>query len=324
MSKFKPDRPSSTDSLQVKKSKLEIIDLWKKTRWFATPTITALISVAGLVISVIVFGSQQRSEQDKNRLARDLERRTSLQNQIRGDTEEILRFTGDPKLSVSRAAFLLSDIQTVLNSPINDDQKLVDVLPAYKEGPDDKDVMGYKESLTRSLVTLVRDDCDFVRHARDVELANAVVAYWPDYSTYLTKDPNLERLDYILWEYTQALQSVRDQNPGYLRSFYLNKDKELDTEYGKRRNEHLLYNHLIDIADGFKMHLRILCKEGLGDIAQQKGKIRLKEFETGLLNPIVSDELIKKEINRDTCKPLRDEEQKNGNQEKSRKKVRPA
>lgn len=263
------------------------------------PAITALISVAGLVVSVLLFGYQQANEQEKNRAARELERRTTLQNQIHGDTDEILRFTGDSKLSVSRVDFLLSDIQTVLNSRINQSQRLVDALAADNESP------GYKERLTRSLVSLVRDDCDFVRHSRDVELANAVVGYWPEYSDYLAKDPNFERLNYILWEYTQALHGLHDQNPGYLESFYLDKDGEPDTRYKKRKDEHLLYNHLIDIADGFKMHLKILCKENLGETATKVGKPRLKEFETGLSNPVLSTKLMKDDINNESCKPLR-------------------
>lgn len=302
-----PPPPNLLSAKQVEKLELEIASLQKKKRWWETltqflPVLTALISVAGLVTSVLIFGRQQSTEQEKNRTARELERRTTLQNKISSDTDEILRFTGDPKLTVARVAFLLADIQTILDSPINHtaldpadnkNKKLADVLP------------GYKDNLTRSLVILVRDDCDFRRRSRDALLANVVVAYWSDYSDYLAKNQkNLDKLSYILWEYAKALERFHDQNPGYLESFYLEGDGILPSpRYARKENEDLLFNHLIDLTDGFRMHLKILCKETMGEKAKELKRTSLEEFQTRLSNPVLSNYLLESELNGTSCKP---------------------
>lgn len=268
------------------------------------PVITALISVTGLVVSVIIFGYQQSIEQEKNRTARELERRTTLQNQIRGDIDEILRFTGDSKLSVSRAAFLLADIQTTLDSPIN----RTSLDPADKENKKLADVLhGYKDSLNRSLAILVKDDCDFTRHSRDAGLANAVVAYWHDYPDYLAKESeDFDKLNYILWKYVKALQTLHDRNPGYLESFYVDKNGLWPgRRFAKRINQDLLYRRLIGLTDGFRMHLAILCKDGLRENAKELRTARLEEFQTSLSNPVLSHALLSEELQNKSCGDVR-------------------
>jgi hypothetical protein len=277
--------------------KLEIIELRKKTRWQLTPAITALISVAGLVVSVLLFGWQQASEQDKNRVARELERRATLQNQISLETDEILRFPGDPKLTISRVAFLLADIQSMLDSPISQTsvdpqdrpRKLADVLADYQD------------HLTRSLVFLVRDECDLSRKARDAGLARAISQYWPAYPDYLAENP-MEELNWVLWKYTKALEKFQHQNPGYLESFVPTEHAiEPGRRYKRRQDEDLRYGHLIDLSDGFKEHLKILCREPQTEDAKALRQGRFEEFQTNLSNPIVSDFLLKAKTDKKFC-----------------------
>jgi hypothetical protein len=298
MDEFKPHRPKTSDSLADQKLKLEIIELQKRTRWQLTPVITALISVAGLVVSVILFGSQQAAEQEKNRIARELERRTALQNQISSEIDEILRFPGDPKVTISRVAFLLADIQSMLDSPItpisvdpkeNPPAKLADVLPKYDD------------HLTRSLVFLVRDECDLSRKARDASVARAVSQYWTRYADYLAPKP-MEALNYILWKYTKALGKFHDENPGYLESFAKTQFAiEPGARYQRQPNEDLRYGHLVDLSDGFKEHLKILCKEPQAQDAKDLRKGRFEEFQINLSNPIVSDFLLKAKNDNEFC-----------------------
>jgi hypothetical protein len=301
MSKFKPDPPLQGDPLDLKKLKLEIIELNKKTRWQLMPAVTALISVLGLIVGVLIFGLQQASEQEKNRVAQALERRTALQNRVSSATDEILRFTGDPKVTVSRVSFLLADIQTNLDSPINrtdldppECKTLADCLPEYKK------------SLTLSLILMVKNDCDFTKHSRDVGFANAVVYYFDDYSTRLSKESeNFDALDYILWQYIKALESLNNRYPGYLKSFYMKDDRlERNGKHGKRvKNDDSVYSHFMDITGGFTKHLEILCRENLGAKAREVRKSRLEEFRTALSNPALVKFLLESEINDTKCDP---------------------
>ena len=310
MAKFKPAQPSVLDPLEIQKLKLEIIELRKKTRWQLTPAITTLIAVAGLVISVLLFGWQQASEQEKNRVAVELERRASLQNQISSETDEILRFPSDPKLTISRVAFLLADIQFMLDSPIRpisvDPQdrpvgKLADVLPYYKD------------HLTRSLAILVRDECDLSRKARDAGIARAISEYWPGYADYLAEN-QMEELNWILWKYTKALEKFDRQNPGYLNSFVATEHAiQPARRYRRRQDEDLRYGHLVDLSDGFKGHLQILCREPQTEDAKALRKGRFEEFLTSVSNPIVSDFLLKAKTDEEFCEGVRRKEKRNGN-----------
>lgn len=298
MDKFKPDLPVASDSLETQKLKLEVIQLRKQARWQLTPVITALISVAGLLVSVLLFGSQQASEEEKNRVARELERRATLQNQISSATDEILRFPSDPKLTISRVAFLLANIQSMLDSPVSptslDSQdsparKLADVLPDFEK------------HLTRSLVILVRDECDLDRNARDAGVARAISQYWPGYSDYLLKKP-MEELNWILWKYTKALDKFQHQNPGYLESFVPTEHSiEPGARYKGLPDEDLRWGHLVDLSDGFKEHLKIICDETLKAdvVALRQG--RFEEFQTALSNPIVSKFLLKGKTDKQFC-----------------------
>lgn len=301
-SKPKPSAPG--ESLSDQKLRLEIINLGKKNKRQFMPAITALISVSGLLVSVLLFGSQQAAEQEKNRTARELERSTALQNQMRSDTDEVLRFTGDPKLSVSRVAFLLSDIQTVLDSPVNEKQLAV----AFPK---------YKETLTRSLAVLVKDDCDFSAHPRDVELANAVATYWSEYSVYLSKESKtFAKLDYILYKYERALQTLEGQNSGYLKSIHLDKDGlEPGPKYARRKDEHAVYSYFLYIADGFKKHLAIL--KDIGKDGEQLKQTHLEEFEGYLCNRAVSQYLLGRDFIEAPCKNGQYlKEKSHGNQKK--------
>jgi hypothetical protein len=318
--------PASSRAERVEKLRRKTKRLRKrkrcKTLAMLMPIITTLVGVAGFFFTVYVFEKQRTAQEEKDRTSRELERRTALKNQISSETDEILRFTGDPKLTVARVAFLLANIQTTLDSPINrtpldpaenECKKLADVLPKYKD------------SLTLSLVTMVKNDCDFTRHSRDVELADAVVYYWDDYSTYLTKESkDFDGLDYILWQYIKALESLNDQHPGYLKSFYVKDDRlERHRKYSQRvSNDDSIYSHFMDITEGFKAHLQILCKENLGEKARNVRKIRLGEFRTDLSNPGLVNNLLESEVNDTNCDPsVRKEKTQWQQKRKPRKRV---
>jgi len=298
MASFKPDQPSASDSPETQKLRLEIIELRKKTRWQLAPIITALISISGLILSVLLFGWQQSAEQEKNRAARELERRTALQNRISSETDEILRFPGDPKLTISRVAFLLADVQSMLDSPINrimtdpplkPDAKFADALPEYNQ------------HLTRSLVILVKDECDLSGNARDAGVVRVISQNWPTYQDYLVGNP-MEDLNYVLWKYTQAVEKFHQENPGYLESFRPTEEAiEPGSKYKSQENEYLRWGHVLDLSDGFKEHLKILCRPPQTEETNTMRHGRFNDFKTGLANPIVSNFLLKAKDDKEFC-----------------------
>lgn len=247
---------------------------------------------------MLVFGWQQAAEQEKNRVAGELERRATLQNRISSATDEILRFPGDPKLTVSRVAFLLADIQSMLDSPISK----ISVDPQDKRPQKLADVVGdYPKHLARSLVILVRDECDLSRNARDAGVARAIAQFWPRYSDYLAENP-LQGLNWILWKYTKAVEKFHQENPGYVESF-VPTDHAIKPglRYIGREDEDLRYGHLVDLSDGFAEHLKILCREPQLDEVKALRRGRFDEFHTALSNPIVSDFLLNAKTDQEFC-----------------------
>ena len=272
-------------SLEVRKLREEIKSLQKKNRWETIaqlmPIMATILGVAGLFLTVFQFESQRASEQRKDRVTREVDQRAKFQNQIRTDIDEVLKFTRDEKQTVSRVAFLLEDIKTVMGSYVNESQKVADIFP------------GYERRLTESLLLLVRDDCDFTKNPRDVGLANVVLGRWDDYSNYLREEPG--KLHYILYAYTRALQSLRDQNPGYFENMRLDKERNVyivSREYERQTNEPILYNRFIDIADGFKKHLELLGKGSLSEEAERIKGNSIRAFQAALCNRTITEHIL--------------------------------
>jgi hypothetical protein len=279
---------------QGEKLDLEIKSLRKKNRWEPVaqlmPIIATLLGIAGFFFTVVQFQSQRSDEQQKDRISREVEQRSRFQNQIRTDIDEILRSAHDERQTVSSVAFLLEDMKTVLKSNVNESRKVSDVYPEYER------------SLTKSLVILVRDDYDFTKNPRDVDLANIIIYRWDDYSKYLEGES--PKLNYILYEYTRALQSLRDQNPGYLEGLKLNEERTRyipSPKYDRKRNGYVLYNHFISIVDGFKRHIEILGTENLSEEAREVKANNFRLFEAALCNRTISKYILGPDFTDQPC-----------------------
>ncbi len=286
--------PDLLTARQVDKLELEISGLRTKSDWDNVtqlmPIIATLMGVLGFAFTVFVFVSQYRTEQEKDRTSREAEYKANLQKQIRADADELLRFTGDPKLTLARTAFLLRDMDTVLNTKLNNEQTI------------DREFKGYRRSLTRSLMILVRDDCDFNNNPKDVGLANQIARTWTDYSTYLREEPDLNQLDHILFKYIEALKKYRRSHPGYLESITLKGDAyEVGPMYRQQNEEQPRYTHFIDLRDGVKIHLDFL------DDVQQVEKAKLmktdyiKDFVGALCNPAIAKDFLGNDYTEQPC-----------------------
>lgn len=105
---------------QLDKLRLEIADLkHKKSREDRflqySPLVTVIVAVAGFLFGIYQFQTQQTKEQQKDRASRETDQIIILQNQIRADVNELLRFTGDQSQPVSRVLFLLEDLNYLLS-----------------------------------------------------------------------------------------------------------------------------------------------------------------------------------------------------------------
>jgi hypothetical protein len=276
--------------LEIQKLDLEAQSLRKKNKWdlraqFMSPIIAMVLGIVGLSITLNQYRGQRKaeqnrtiSEQQKDRQNSAVDQRSRLQNQIRTDIDEILRFPRDEKQTVSRVSFLLEDIKTVMDSTTYVDEKKQIVSDTFPE---------YKRRLTESLVILITNDCDFTRNARDVGLANTVIRHWDDYGDYLKTDR--KKLDWIRNEYIMALESFRNANPGYLEEIQLGVDGvSPGPKYAKQEIEPILYARFIDILDGFKWHLD-LSPENLSDQDKNRRERLLKQFLDTLHNTALSD-----------------------------------
>jgi len=279
--------------LEIKKLELEAESLRKKNKWdlraqFMSPIIAMFLGVVGLYITLNQYSDQRKTEQDrtiseqkKDRQNSEVDQRSRLQNQIRSDIDEILRFPRDERQTVSRVSFLLEDIKTVMDSTTYVDEKRQIIADTFPE---------YKRRLTQSLVILITNDCDFTTNARDVGLTNTVIRHWDDYADYLKTDP--KKLDWIRNEYIMALESFRNANPGYLEEIELRDDGvRPGPKYAKQKKEPILYASFIDILDGFKWHLD-LSQENLSDQDKNRRERLLKQFLDTLHNPALSDYIV--------------------------------
>jgi hypothetical protein len=281
---------------QVEKLELEIASLSTKSSWDNViqlmPIIATLMGVLGFAFTVYVFVSQYRMQQEKDRTSRELEYKTKLQNQIRGDADELMRFTGDQKLTVARAAFLLRDMDTVLSTTLSNGKTM------------DQEFDGYQRSLTVSLMILVRDDCDFNNSPKDVGLANQIAITWTDYSAFLRNEKDLNQLDHILFKYIEALKRYRRTHPGYLESITLKPDAyEVGPKFRQQDEEQPRYTHFIDLRDGIVKHLGFL-----NDVDQkEKNKAEsmktdyVKDFVGTLCNAALAQDVLGKDYVAQPC-----------------------
>lgn len=297
-----PTAPDLLTARQVNKLELEIASLSAKSYWDNVtqlmPIIATLMGVLGFAFTVFVFASQYRMQQEKDRTSRELEYKTKLQNQVRGDADELLRFTGDQKLTVARAAFLLRDMDTVLNTKLNNGKTIDEEFGQTIEGK----FQGYRSSLTVSLMILVRDDCDFNNNPKDVGLANQIAVNWTDYSTFLREENDLNQLDHILFKYIEALKRYRRIHPGYLESITLKNDAyDVGPKFKQQNEEQPRFTHFIDLRDGIVLHLGFLEGVNQVDKARSMKTDYIKDFVGALCNRVVAQRLLGEDYTEQSC-----------------------
>jgi len=128
-----------------------------------------------------------------------------------------------------------------------------------------------------------------------------VIGHWDDYSVYLSKEPKV--LAYILYEYTRALEDLRDRNPGYLEKMRLDPARgyKISPDYENKKNEASNYNRFIDIVDGFEMHIGILDKGPLNEETKKVKEESLRDFQAALCNGLITKYILGTDFTDEPC-----------------------
>ena len=283
------EEPSELSDLlstaQLEKLRLEVESLRNKNQWQERvaqfiPLITVFLAVAGFIFGIWQFQRQQSSqqeklvsEQQKDRASQDLDRTLRIQNQIRTDTEQLLRFTNDPTQTLSRVAFLLDDLKVLAHQPVGDSQEGSQI------------ILNSRETVTSSLIKMIHYDCDFLKNPRDVYFATTVFDHWPDYSKHLGQ--NLSELDFVLYKYVRALRDLHDKNPKYFEKLVYDSSSDRYIVNSESFGEEHQFQHYGDTVIGFMKHLSILPSSDLM-------KKHIQDFKTALRNPQLTEQLFSK------------------------------
>lgn len=276
------DLIESLSIAQLEKLTLEVESLRNKNKWEERvaryiPLITVFVAVAGLIFGIWNFQRQQSSqqekmvsEQQKDRAFQDLDRTLRIQSQIRTDTDQLLRFTNDPTQTLSRVAFLLDDLNVLAYHRAGESQEGSQI------------ILNSRETVTRSLISMIHYDCDFLKNPRDVYFATTVLDHWPDYSQYLGQ--NLRELDFVLYKYVRALRDLHDKNPRYFEKIVYDNSSGRYIVNQENFNEEHQFQHYGDIVIGFMKHLSMLRSSDLM-------RKHIRDFEAALRNPELTKQL---------------------------------
>ena len=273
----KPPTPKEEQKLD-----LEIEHLRKQNRKDIIRLVTTIVTVAGLLLGLY----QYLNARQKERLAETSDRKLRFQSQMRADIDELLTLAHDESLTVSRASFLLQDLDSVMN------------VAATVDGNAEA-VQKYRAAFTQSLVDLILYDSDFQAGPKSVRLAATVCERWRDYGKYLRDHP--KELNLILYKHARAIRYLRDSFPSYLEHMrYFAETNQYFTTYEKKPNEEIRFQHFLHIRNSFKEHLRLTENDPTEDIKKIRA-INLRDFEAALCNPEVAKQVLGSDFANEPC-----------------------
>ena len=208
------------------------------------PLITVFVAVGGLLFGILRF----TNEQLKDRTAREGDRVVKVQEQIRTDVEQLLRFTTDERKTVATSMFLLDDLEKLLEFPVGN-QKISGIYPEQRR------------EITKGLERLVEDDCNLVEE-RDAAFALALFDRWKDYGDYLKEDyseAGLPKVRFILFKYIRAFKTLRNKDPEFFKKFDYNPGSKTYIPVGDEWEvDEAAFVHYVDLEGGFRRHLKVL------------------------------------------------------------------
>lgn len=287
---------------ELRKLNLEIEDLKQRTRWerrvarYVAP-VTVAVGLFSLLLGLYQFKTQQwtQHEQDlherqQHRLAQEMELRKSYQSQVRADLDQLLKAGPNANQTLSTTLFLLSDLKTILNSKVNDQDQMKDIFADYER------------DVTMNLLTRVKYDSDFSKSERDIRFAKTVLDNWNDYRTYLKGD--LDSLERVLYLHIRAIRRLHDDNPGYFEEMEYDEESGgylVSARFEKQPNEQNRYQHFQAIKEGFTKHVQLLDGNPT-DNAKQLKELVVRKFQAAVCNQEVSTSILKIYLDEDCDK----------------------
>lgn len=221
----------------LRKLELEVDELKRGREWEGrigrfVPIITAVISIAGLLSGLLIFGLQQT----KDRQAREAETRSRELNDYRTSHEQLLLFSSNDKMTIARALAVKQDLDALKSSLYNDTQK--------KE---------QEERLTGNICNLIARDFDFTQ-PRQVTFDIAALQNWAEYKNGLRATLNKDGTgktfnDSIIDKYLQVIRELELKQRGVF--------KDVDLDEGAGDPEILLSEPHRSVIYGFACHINL-------------------------------------------------------------------
>jgi hypothetical protein len=235
-----------TAMAELRKLDLEIEGLERGRDWEGrvarfVPILTAVISIGGFILGVVIFGNQQARE----RQARVDDRRSRELNDYRTGYEQLLQFSSNDKMTIARVLALKQDLDALKNS-------------LYLT-PKEKDEQ--EKRLTGSICNLIARDFDFTQ-PRQVTFDIAALQNWDEYKNgladTLNKDGTGKTVNQaIIDKYLQVVRELNSKDPGVF--------EDVDLDEGASDPEILLSEPHRSVIYGFACHLNLERDKKLED-----------------------------------------------------------
>ena len=286
---------------ELQKLHLEIKNLKYKNRWESKislyiPLITVLVGVFGFLFGIYQFQSQQKLQQDrtiteqqKDREARKREQDIRLQNQIRVDVDQLLQFTSNKDMAISRVVFLLDDLQRLSSYSASDEE------PSPEGQGDSKAPGDQVREITKSLLAMVVNDCNLTDH-RHTNFTTLIASDWGDTLTYLEEESATLRV--VLDKYIAALAQLQKEFPEELKSITYDAEKEIFFHQFSSTGDMATFYYFTDLINGFNSYLGLL-KNDSNESEDWTSFVR--EFQRITCNPTLTKQIFGRDFSDVTC-----------------------
>ncbi|HEX5701698.1 MAG TPA: hypothetical protein VFX97_00605 [Pyrinomonadaceae bacterium] len=226
---------------ELRKLQLEVTELERGTKLESrigrfVPIITAVISIAGFILGVVIFGN----EQSKGRQAREDDRKSRELNDYRIGYEQLLLFSSNDKLTIARVLTLKQDLDALKES--------IYLTPTQREEQEQR--------LAGSICNLISRDFDFTQ-PRHVTFDIAALQNWPEYQKGLieTLNPKTGKTvnEAIIDKYLHVIRELETKEPGVF--------KNVDVAEDTADPEIFLKEPQRSVINGFACHVNLLQGE---------------------------------------------------------------
>ncbi len=189
----------STETAKQEKLKLEVKTLiWQTGRIYRLSQFAVIFSITATLVTVFAttFGIWTSYNKDIENKQKELRERTD--GLYRTQTQRLIQYPIEPKMTIAEAVFLFRDLEDVVNG-------------RYERG--DKQDRQRKE-MGLLLTELVKSPGFDLSITRNIEFDREAMSHSEFYKDYLIHDPVSNMT--IISKYQTALKEIRESNPNYM------------------------------------------------------------------------------------------------------------